>query len=77
MYLADIQVIKGRTKIFLLALCIVFMYIYQILCTFTSSPRKLPKLSTSISVAVFVKQLVEGGRDTLDLLTEKLNYVYV
>ncbi len=42
-----------------------------------SSPRKKPKLSTSISVAVFVKQLVEGGRDTLDLLTEKLNYVYV
>jgi hypothetical protein len=30
-----------------------------------SSPRKIPKLSTSISVAVFVKQLVEGGRDTL------------
>jgi|LakMenEpi03Aug12_release.lakeMendotaPanAssembly.Ray.scaffolds.fasta_scaffold860563_1 hypothetical protein len=42
-----------------------------------SSPRKLPKLSTSISVAVFVKQLVEGGRDTPDVLTEKLNYVYV
>ena len=42
-----------------------------------SSPRKLPKLSTSISVAVFVKQLVEGGRDTPDVLTEKLNYIHV
>jgi hypothetical protein len=42
-----------------------------------SSLRKIPKLSPSISVAVFVKQLVEGGRDTQAVLMEKLNYVYV
>jgi hypothetical protein len=51
--------------------------IYVHIATFASSPRKIPKLSNSIRVAVFVKQLVEGGRDTLDVLTQKLNYVYV